>query len=138
MAELKTKSTSQSVASYLDQITDETTRKDCLAICKLMEEITKSPANMWGPSIVGVGNYNYKYESGRTLDWFIMGFSPRKANISLYILGCEAKEREQILPRLGKHKTGKGCIYVKTLSDINMDVLRELCEVSYRNLRKES
>jgi hypothetical protein len=137
MAELKTKATDLSVSGYLAQIADETTRIDCETICKLMEEITKSSAKMWGPAIIGVGDHHYKYESGRSLDWFMMGFSPRKANISLYILGCGADERDQILPRLGKHKTGKGCIYVKTLSDINMDVLKELCEVSYQNLTKE-
>jgi hypothetical protein len=135
MAELKTKATAQSVREFLNQIPNETTRKDCLKICDLMEEVAQAPAKMWGSAIVGVGDQNIKYETGRTLDWFMMGFSPRKANISLYILGCNATERESILSRLGKHTTGKGCVYVKTLSDINVDVLKEMCEISYKNLK---
>ncbi|TCC92150.1 DUF1801 domain-containing protein [Pedobacter frigiditerrae] len=136
MAELKTKVTTQSVEEYLLQIPNETTRKDCQTLCKLMEDMTQAKAKMWGNAIVGVGDYTYSYSTGRTGDWFMMGFSPRKANISLYIMGCNADERLDILPRLGKHTTGKGCIYVKKLSDINMDVLKEMCEISYRNLKK--
>jgi len=136
MPELKTKVIAQSVQDYLSQIPDETTRKDCEAICKLMEDVTRSPAKMWGSAIVGVGDYRYSYKSGLSNDWFMMGFSPRKANISLYILGCEGKEKEEMLSRFGKHKTGKGCVYVKKLSDVNFDVLREMCETSYQRLKK--
>jgi hypothetical protein len=136
MAELKTKLTDQSVSAYLDQIADETIRKDCIKICQIMEDVTKSGAKMWRSAIVGVGDYLYKYENGRTNNWFMMGFSPRKQNISLYILGCDAENKAAILSRFGKHKTGKGCIYVKTLADINLEVLRELCELSYQNLKK--
>lgn len=135
MAELKTKLTDQSVADYLSKITDETIRKDCFEICKIMEEVTQAPAKMWGTAIVGVGDYRYTYKSGKMGDWFMMGFSPRKQNISLYILGCDAANKAQLLARFGKHKTGKGCIYVKTLTDINVDVLKELCELSYQNLK---
>lgn len=136
MAELKTKVTEQSVSDYLLQITDETTRKDCQTICQLMEDVTKAKAKMWGTAIVGVGDYTYSYSTGRTGEWFMVGFAPRKTNISLYIMGCSADERADILSRLGKHKTGKGCIYIKNLKDINVDVLREMCEISYRNLKK--
>ncbi|MFI5452473.1 DUF1801 domain-containing protein [Pedobacter sp. UC225_61] len=136
MAELKTKVTEQAVSDYLQQITDETLRKDCQTICQLMEDVTKATAKMWGTAIIGVGDYTYSYSTGRTGDWFMMGFSPRKANISLYILGCNQDERADILSRLGKHKTGKGCIYIKNLKDINVDVLREMCEISYQNLKK--
>jgi hypothetical protein len=136
MAELKTKPTTQSVEEYLMQITDETTRKDCQTICSLMENVTKEKAKMWGSAIIGTGDYKYLYESGKTLDWFMMGFSPRKANISLYIMGCTGKEKEELLSRLGKHTKAKSCVYVKKLSDINLDVLKEMCEVAYQNLKK--
>jgi hypothetical protein len=136
MAELKTKPTTQSVEEYLMQITDETTRKDCQTICSLMENVTKEKAKMWGGAIIGTGDYKYLYKSGKTLDWFMMGFSPRKANISLYIMGCTGKEKEVLLSRLGKHTKAKSCVYVKKLSDINLDVLKEMCEVAYQNLKK--
>lgn len=136
MAELKTKVTQQSVKEYLEQISDETTRKDCLIICNLMEEVTAAKAKMWGNAIVGVGDYTYSYSTGRTGDWFMMGFSPRKANISLYLMGCDGDKKEEALARLGKHKRGKGCVYIKTLSDINFSVLKEMCELSFQNLKK--
>jgi hypothetical protein len=135
MAELKTKATEQSVQDYLMQIEDENTRRDCQTICRLMEEVTQSPAKMWGHAIVGVGDYKYLYENGRTNDWFMMGFSPRKANISLYILGCDAEEKKELLSRLGKHKASKGCIYVKKLADIDINVLKEMCMTSYHKLK---
>lgn len=135
MAELKTKVTEQSVQDYLQQIPDVTTRADCLTICNLMEEITHAKAKMWGSAIVGVGHYTYSYSTGKTGDWFMMGFSPRKANISLYIMGCSGDQKEEILSRLGKHKRAKGCVYIKKLADINFDVLKEMCELSYNNLK---
>ena len=135
MAELKTQKTNESVVDFLNQIADKTTREDCFELCKLMEDITKESAKMWGTSIVGTGHKLVTYSNGKTLDWFNMGFSPRKANISLYILGCSGDEKAALLSRIGKHKTGKGCIYIKTLSDINFEVLKELCELSYRNLK---
>ncbi|TKC08275.1 DUF1801 domain-containing protein [Pedobacter polaris] len=134
MAELKTKVTEQSVTDYLNQITDETTRKDCFAICELMEETTKAKGKMWGTAIIGFGDYKYSYSTGKTGDWFMMGFSPRKANISLYIMGCDGNKKEELLSRFGKHKAGKGCVYIKTLTDINFDVLKEMCTVSYQKL----
>lgn len=133
MGELKTKATEQKVTDFLMQIEDEDIRKDCLIITQLMEQVTKATAKMWGTAIIGVGDYKYQYQSGRSNDWFVMGFSPRKQNISLYILGCDLSENREILNRFGKHKTGKGCIYIKKLSDINIDVLRELCENAYNN-----
>lgn len=136
MGELKTKATTQNVTDFLMQIEDEAIRKDCLAITQLMEEITKAKAKMWGTAIVGVGDYKYLYESGRTNDWFMMGFSPRKQNISLYILGCDLTENREILSRFGKHKTGKGCIYIKKLSDIDINVLQELCKNAYQKLKQ--
>ena len=135
MAELKTQKTDQPVADFLNQIEDTTTRNDCFEICRIMEETTKAPAKMYGTSIVGVGHKLVTYANGKTLDWFNMGFSPRKANISLYILGCDGESKSQLLAQFGKHKTGKGCIYIKTLSDINMNVLKALCELSYQRLK---
>lgn len=138
MAELKTKATSESVSAFINKIPEEQLRKDCEYLVELMEATTHAPAKMWGHAIVGFGDYRYYYSTGRAGDWFMMGFSPRKTNISLYILGCEAAEKESILSRFGKHKSGKGCIYVKKLSDINLDVLKELCEASYQRLKKTS
>ncbi len=135
MAELKTKLTEQPVAEYLSQIADETMRNDCFKICQMMEEIGKSPARMWGTSIVGIGNYTYSYKSGKTGEWFMMGFSPRKQNISLYIMGCDGENKQELLSRFGKHTAGKGCVYIKTIADINVDVLKEMCEVSYQKLK---
>lgn len=133
MAELKTQKTDQPVADFLNHIVDSTTRTTCIELCKIMEDTTKETAKMWGTSIVGVGRKVVTYSNGKTLDWFNMGFSPRKANISLYILGCGDEEKAALLERIGNHKTGKGCIYIKSLADINIEVLRELCELSFRN-----
>lgn len=137
MAELKTKVTEQVVQEYLLQIENETTRKDCLAIAQLMESVTAAKPKMWGTAIVGFGDYQYSYSTGRTGDWFMMGFAPRKATISLYIMGCAGQVKEEILSRLGKHKSGKGCLYIKTLADVNFEVLKELCEVAYQNLHDQ-
>jgi hypothetical protein len=135
MAELKTKATENSVQDYLMQITNEATQKDCQQICSLMEEVSKSKGKMWGTAIIGFGDYTYSYSTGRTGKWFMMGFAPRKANISLYIMGCDGQVKEEILSRLGKHKAGKGCIYINKLSDIDFEVLKEMCEISYHNLK---
>ncbi|MGF1923298.1 MAG: DUF1801 domain-containing protein [Bacteroidia bacterium] len=134
MAELKTKLTGQPVTTYLSQIIDETRNSDCIQICKLMESVTKSPAKMWGNAIVGFGEYSFNYKNGKTANWFLMGFSPRKQNISLYISGCYAERNKDVLARLGKYKTSKSCLYIKSLDDINIDVLKELCEDSLKHL----
>lgn len=136
MAELKTKATAQPVEDFLAQIADETKQSDCRTIYQLMEEVTGQKAKMWGPAIIGVGHYVYQYDSGRTNDWFMMGFSPRKQNISLYIMGCKAEVKSALLAQLGKHKTAKSCIYINKLSDINMDTFKKLCEESYNNLKE--
>lgn len=136
MAELKTKATAQAVTEFLNQIEDEVTRKDCFVLTQLMEEVTQSPAKMWGAAIIGTGDYTYRYESGRSNDWLMMGFSPRKGKITLYISGFALTENQEILTKLGKVKTGKGCIYIKTLNDINLAVLKEICEISYQNLKQ--
>ncbi len=135
MAELKTKQTGQSVEDFLNAIADEETRQDCLAIVKLMQKATKAKPKMWGPSIVGFGDYHYKYESGRENDWFLTGFSPRKQNLTLYGLGVT--RQPELMQKLGKHKTGKGCLYIKTLADVDLKVLKELIEQSVAQTAKQ-
>lgn len=128
MAELKTKKTEHSVEDFLNTIPDEQTRQDCFAIVKLMQKATKAKAKMWGPSIVGFGDTHYKYESGRENDWFLVGFSPRKQNVVLYGLGIT--RQPALMQKLGKYKTGKSCLYIKRLADIDQKVLQELVEQS--------
>jgi hypothetical protein len=129
MAELKTKKTEQSVEEFLNTVPDEQTRQDCFAIVKLMQKATKAKPKMWGPSIVGFGDYHYKYESGRENDWFLVGFSPRKQNLTLYIMAGFARY-DELMQKLGKYKTGKSCLYIKRLADIDQKVLKELVEQS--------
>ncbi len=123
--ELKTKETEASVDEFLNAVNDENVRNDCRIIAELMSKATDSPAKMWGANIVGFGSQLLKYESGRELDWLIIGFSPRKANFALY--GIPLKE--DLLSKLGKHKTGKGCLYIKKLSDVNLEVLEEMIKI---------
>ena len=125
MAELKTKKTTQSVDTFLKQIPVEQKRKDAFALLQLMEEATKLKGKMWGTSIVGFGDRHLKYESGRELDWFIMGFSPRKQNFALYITGTVEKQ-QALLNKLGKYKTGKGCLYINKLEEVDLTVLKEI------------
>ena len=125
MAELKTKETDASVEEFLNGLPDQRRREDCLEVLALMRGIVKAPPKMWGGSIVGFGSYHYKYESGREGDWFIAGFSPRKENLTLYIMpGLD--RYSDLLKRLGKFKTGKSCLYIKKLADIDLSVLEEL------------
>ncbi len=136
MAALKTKVTEQVVQEYLLQIGNEITRKDYLVIAQLMESATAAKPKMWGTAIVGFGDHLYSYSTGRTGDWFMMGFATRKANISLYIMGCDVQIKEEILSQLGKHTRGKDCVYINTLADVNFGVLKEMCEISYHYLNK--
>jgi hypothetical protein len=124
MAELKTKKTELSVQSFIKKIPEDWKRKDALVILDLMEKATKAKAAMWGTAIIGFGENHLKYESGRELDWFIMGFSPRKQNFALYI--SAAVNQKELLKKLGKYKTGKGCLYVNKLDEINLSVLKEI------------
>ena len=127
MAELKTKQTKASVQAFLESVSDETQRKDCLKIMGLMQQITGEKPKMWGNSIVGFGNYRYKYASGREGEWFVTGFSPRKTSLTLYIMSGFSRY-EDLLGKLGKHKTGKSCLYVKSLAEIDQAVLGRLVE----------
>ena len=133
MAELKTKKTSASVGAFLDAVPDATTRKDCRTLVQMMKKATKAQPKMWGPSIVGFGDYRYKYESGREGDWFRAGFSPRKNALTLYVMSGFPKHAE-LMSKLGKHKTGKGCLYIKQLADVDMRVLEQLIERSVKSL----
>jgi hypothetical protein len=132
MAELKTKPTNASVADFLAAVSDEERREDCRRVAKIMEKVTGAKARMWGPSIVGFGDRRYKGASGRT-DWFIVGFSPRKKNLTVYIMGL-ARYKE-LLELLGKHKTsGGGCLYINRLADVDTDVLQKLIRRSVADL----
>ncbi len=125
MAILKTQKTELPVDAFLKKIPEAQKRKDAFTILELMEKATKAKAKMWGPVIIGFGDRHLKYESGRELDWFVMGFSPRKQNLTLYIPGTVEKH-QALLKKLGKHKTGKGCLYINKLEEVDMDVLKEI------------
>ena len=134
MAELKTKPTKASVKDFLNQIPDEERRKDCFAVAKMMEEITGNKPTMWGPSIVGFGTWHYKYASGREGDWPITAFSPRKKDLTLYVMiGYE--RYPELMEKLGKHSTGKSCLYIKRLSDIHLPTLKKLIKQGIKDLK---
>ncbi|HND48428.1 MAG TPA: DUF1801 domain-containing protein [Anaerolineales bacterium] len=124
-AELKTKKNEASVENFIETVQDEQVRADCLEIAKMMEQATKAKGKMWGSSIVGFGEQHLVYESGRELDWMKIGFSPRKQNITLYV-----HLEEGLLKKLGKFTTGKGCLYIKKLADVDKKVLKELIVAS--------
>lgn len=125
MAELKTKPTEQSVDEYIHQIPDVHRQKDCLTILELMKKATHTEPKMWGDAIVGFGSYHYVYSSGREGDWFLTGFSSRKQNLTLYIMsGFDGLS--DLLQKLGKFKTGKGCLYINKLEDVDLTILEEL------------
>ncbi len=134
MGELKTKRNEQSVEAFIDGV-DSERQPDCRTILKLMQEITGEKPAMWGPSIVGFGSYHYKYASGREGDWFLTGFSPRKQNLTLYIMPGFAVYAE-LMSKLGKYKTGKSCLYIKKLDDVDLSTLRELIGQSVAHISK--
>lgn len=135
MAELKTKRTDADVQSFILGIEDEVRREDCLTILPIMRRIVGVAPKMWGTSIVGFGSYHYKYASGRTGDWFLTGFSPRKQDLTIYIMpGLE--RHESILAKLGKHKTGKSCLYLKRLADVDIKLLEKLIATSVGEMRE--
>src|SRR5215471_5713547 len=136
MAENKTKPTELSVGSFVEAISDETRRMDAKALLELMRSATGEKPKMWGPSIIGFGSYHYTYESGREGDMPLAGFSPRKAATVVYgITGFE--ESEALRAKLGKHTTGKGCVYIKKLADVDQKVLRTLIVESIASKRAE-
>lgn len=135
MAETKTKPTPVSVADFIDAVENPVRREDAKAVCAMLERVTGEPPQMWGPSIVGFGSYHYKYDSGHEGDMCRLGFSPRKAELVLYILTDSDDEAEK-LARLGKHKTGKSCLYIKKLSDVDMAVLEELSRARFDHMER--
>ena len=134
MAQLKTQPNEKSVTDFLNSVENDTKRADSFTILELMKEVTGSEPIMWGDSIIGFGSYHYKYASGREADWFLTGFSPRVQNLTLYIMSG-FDEYDDLLGKLGKHSTGKSCLYVKRLENIDLDVLKELVEKSVTHMK---
>lgn len=129
LAVIKTRPTSLSVTGFIDSIPDEQKRKDCHVILKLMEKATKEKPKMWGSSMIGFGNVRYKSPAtGREVDWFKIGFSPRKANFSLHLI--DLKRHADALKKLGKHKTGTGCLYINKLEDVDIKVLEKMIDAA--------
>jgi hypothetical protein len=137
MYEAKTKETKTSFSSFLAGIDDPERRRDCKAIAAMMKRVTGCPPRVWGTSIVGFDRYHYKYPSGHEGDSCVVGFASRKADITLYLMpGYETKEVKALLARLGKHKTGKGCLYIRRLADVDLPVLERLVTWSVAETRK--
>ncbi len=136
MAEIKTKLNDANVTDFLNTIEDEEKRADCFELLKLMRQVTKQEPKMWGSSIVGFGHTHYVYDSGREGDWFITGFSPRKQNLTLYVMGSFTPHTE-LLEKLGKHKTGVGCLYINKLKDVDVKVLKELIKQGVKAAKKK-
>ena len=135
MAELKTKRNKGDVDTFLNSVSDKKKRQDSFTVLELMRQVTGEEPEMWGDSIVGFGSYHYKYASGREGDWFVTGFSPRKLNLTLYIMSG-FDEYDQLLVKLGKHSTGKSCLYIKQIEDVDLDVLKKLVQKSVDYMRK--
>jgi hypothetical protein len=131
MADNKTKPTKSSVADFLNKVQDKQVRADCFAIADMMQKVSHAEPVMWGSAIVGFGTYHYVYESGREGDTVIIGFSPRKQNITLYLMGG-LKNIEHELSALGKYKTSKGCLYIKSLRDVDPVVLRKIFAKAFK------
>ena len=133
MTELKTRVNARSVTKFLQGVTEEQRRKDCFTLVEIMEQAARAPARMWGTSIVGFGTYRYRYASGRQAEWPLTGFSPRKRDLTLYIVsgfdGCE-----DLLRLLGKHRRGKACLYTKRLDDLHLPTLKKLIRQSVKQL----
>ena len=136
MPEQKTKPTEISVQSFLENVPDEGVRDDCHELVKIMKKITGEPPKMWGPSIVGFGKYHYKYDSGHEGYSCLTGFSPRKQNLSLYVMPGFA-EKSDLLEKLGKYKAAKGCLYIKRLADVDVEILKKLIKTTVDFLKKK-
>jgi hypothetical protein len=134
-AELKTKLNDASVTKFLNSVADEQKRNDCFEILKMMKQITKEEPKMWGASIVGFGSYHYKGKSGREGDWMLTGFSPRKQNLTLYLMGGFDTHAD-LLKKLGKFTTSVGCLYIKKLEDVDKKILKELVQVSVKRMKQ--
>ncbi len=135
MSELKTKMNESDIVAFLNGVDNEERRKDCFILLELFEKWTNEMPKMWGASIIGFGSYHYKYDSGREGDWFLTGFSPRKQNLTIYIT-AGFQEYDEIMKNLGKYSTGSSCLYVKKLSDIDIEKLKTLVEKSVAYMKK--
>lgn len=135
MAELKTKLNNRSVDRFLKSIPDKQKRQDCVALVKLMQQVTRAEPKMWGSSIIGFGSYHYTYASGHEGDTCLVGFSPRKQNLTLYIM-AGFEQYDELLTKLGKHKTGKACLYINRLADIHLPTLKKLIRQSVKHMRE--
>lgn len=135
MSTNKTQPTNQSVDDFLNRIEDENKRQEACSIYRLLDEACKRPASMWGDSIVGFGRYHYRYESGREGDFFRCGFSPRKQNFAIYIMG-NTTGYDHLFQDLGKHKRGKSCLYINRLDQINVNILQEIVKASMEYMDK--
>jgi hypothetical protein len=133
MAELKTQKSDDSVEGFIAAIEDERKREDSRALLEMMTRVTGERPHMWGASIIGFGDHHFRYASGREGDWFKVGFSPRKQNLTLYVMDY-VPEGDSLMAKLGKYTTGKACIYIKRLSDVDTDVLESLVKRSYQAL----
>lgn len=134
MGEAKTKPTTVSVDEFIASVENAGRQEDARAMVALFAEVSGEPATMWGPSIIGFGRYHYRYDSGREGDAPLVAFSPRKANLVLYLAG-EDPARSALLARLGRHRTGQACVYVNRLSDVDTDVVRDLARLSIQTLK---
>ena len=137
MAKLKTQKTDASVEDYLNSVEDEKKRNDSFAILELMREVTGAEPAMWGTSIVGFGGYRYKYASSQEGEWPTVGFAPRKRNLTLYIMSG-FDEYDSLLAKLGKYKTGKACLYINKLEDVDLPTLRELIKQSVAHVTESN
>jgi hypothetical protein len=135
MVELKTRPTDASVEKFLEAVEHPRKKLDSLELLKIMKEVTQEKPVMWGPSIIGFGTYHYKYASGREADWLKVGFSPRKRSLTVY-LAPGLDEISDLLEELGKHRVGKGCLYINKLSDVNTDILKKIIKKSVEILEK--
>lgn len=135
MTELKTRPNDKNVIEFLKKVENPRRRDDSFEILKLMEEVTQEEPIMWGDSIVGFGSYHYKYVSGREADWLATGFSPRKQALTVYIMDGFEKY-DDLLKKLGKHKTGKSCLYINKLEDVSIPILKELISESIKHVKK--
>lgn len=136
MAEIKTKATRKSVHAFLNSIDDDQKRRDSKTVMKMMQEVTKEKPRMWGSSMVGFGTYHYKYASGQEGDYMLTGFSPRAQALTLYIMPGFSKYGG-LMKKLGKYKTGKSCLYIRKLEDVDQKVLRELVKQSVSSMKKK-
>ncbi len=136
MATMKTIKNEDSVSAFIENVEDERKREDCRMLIKIMSQITGSQAAMWGSSIVGFGSYHYRYASGREGDFFLTGFSPRKQNLTVYVMPGFS-QYDSLMQKLGKHKVGKSCLYMKKLEDVDIRILTRLIDESVQEMRRK-